>query len=83
MSTVQTNISDHLYYPTRGTVREIWDMIGLISDYQETSPQRLVSPSAPTPWYPLEQVGLNHSKLLISVIGCREDTFVISDPIRH
>ena len=69
--------------PLRGTVPEICDMIGLISDCQETSPQRLVAPPAPTPWYPLEQVGLNHSGLLISVIGCCDDTLVISDPFGH
>ena len=80
---VQTNISNRCTTPPGGKVHKIWDMIGLISDCQETSPQRLVAPPAATPWYPLEQVGLNHSGLLISVIGCHDDTLVISDPFGH
>ena len=53
-------------------------MIGLISDRQEIPPWRLVAPPAPTPWYSFRAGGL-----LISIIGCHDDTLVISDPFGH
>ena len=59
-------------------------MIRLISGRQETSPWRLVAVPTPTSWYSiLELVWLNHSGLLISVIGYHDETLVISDPFEH
>ena len=44
----------------------------------------LVALPALIPWLVfLEQVWLGHSGLLISVIGCHDDTLVISDPFGH